>query len=112
MEIKKIILLFLSVIILGIMYSFQLPDSIDKSKIPELVRMKLDQEVNEYYAERIRACKLDALVRAEDYVDSIIVNKINVSLLNNVSFPSKPARPVSPTSINLDDTTKVAPFLK
>ncbi len=109
----KKISIYIIVIIMSIAFcAFQLPDSIDESKIPNFVKIKLDQDINEYYADRMKACKLEALVRAEDYVDSIIVNKINVTLLKNVSFPDKPKRPQSPSSIMLDDTTKVEPFLK
>ncbi len=98
------------VFILGL--GFQLPDSIDKKKIPVLVNTKLDTDIKEYYAERMRICKLDALTRAEDFVDSIIINKISLTVLKGIRFPERPSRPESPKEIKLDDTTKILPVIK
>jgi hypothetical protein len=95
-----------------LLLSFQLPKDIDQSKIPIRVKKKLDRELAEYYYERRKACELDALVRAEDFVDSIIVNKINIDVLKGISFPKKPVRPQSPGEIKLDDTTVIRPILK
>lgn len=92
--------------------SFQLPDSINKSLLPAIVTKKIDEDIKEYYAERLRICKLDALTKAEDFVDSIIVNKISLSVLKGISFPSRPLRPESPKEIKLDDTTKIMPVIK
>lgn len=68
------------------MVSFQLPDNIDQSKIPVIVKSKLDEEVKNYYEDRMKICKLDALTRAEDYVDSIIENKIQLVLRSHFPF--------------------------
>jgi hypothetical protein len=104
------ILVLSSMLIL--LWSFQLPKDIDQSKIPLKIKKKLDQELAEYYSVRRKACELDALVRAEDFVDSIIVNKINIDVLKGISFPKKPVRPQSPGEIKLDDTTVIRPILK
>ena len=72
----------------------------------------LREDIDRYYAERLRICKLEALLRAEDYVDSIIVNRINLNIMNGRKFPDRPVRPPSPGSILLDDTTVVAPIFK
>ncbi len=92
--------------------SYQLPDSVKKSQLPLIVSQKITEDVNEYYAERMRICKLDALTKAEDFVDSIIVNKISLTVLKGVTFPIRPDRPESPGDIKLDDTTKILPVLK
>ncbi|MBK7221727.1 MAG: hypothetical protein IPH94_10490 [Saprospiraceae bacterium] len=99
------------IILLWVAMAFQLPKS-EPTKIPPLVKEKIDQEVAQYYAERLRVCKLDALLKAEDYVDSIIVNRINLNIMNGKNFPNRPARPPSPGSILLDDTTVIAPIFK
>jgi hypothetical protein len=95
---------------IGMLFSFQLPRTIDQSTIPAIVKNKLDQELADYYNERRKSCELDALVRAEDYVDSIIVNRINLDVLKGIAFPNKPKRPKSPNEIKLDDTTVVKPI--
>jgi hypothetical protein len=95
-----------------IISSYQLPDSIKKSGLPLIVSNKIDEDINEYYAERMRICKLDALTKAEDFVDSIIVNKISLTVLKGIKFPERPPRPTSPAEIKLDDTTKILPVLK
>lgn len=91
--------------------SFQEPQ-LDKTKVPPLVKEKIDREIAQYYAERLRVCKLEALLKAEDYVDSIIVNRINLNIMNGKIFPDRPARPPSPGSILLDDTTMIAPIIR
>ena len=93
------------------MLAFQLPTDADTTKISPLVATKLREDIDRYYAERLRICKLEALLRAEDYVDSIIVNRINLNIMNGRKFPDRPVRPPSPGSILLDDTTVVAPIL-
>lgn len=104
------LLLFLVVFILFI--SFQLPDSVDQSKIPLMVKNKLDEEVRNYYEDRMKICKLDALTRAEDYVDSIIENKIQLVIAKGVIFPLKPTKPNFPKEIKINDSTKIQPVLK
>ncbi|MBK8698832.1 MAG: hypothetical protein IPN29_04550 [Saprospiraceae bacterium] len=111
---KKQVFLYTLVLFLAGMLtlvSFQLPDSILQKDIPLLVRQKLDEEVRKYYADRMLICRYEALQRAEDYVDSVIVNRINLNILNGLNFPVRPPRPDSPASIFLDDTTKIGPFI-
>jgi hypothetical protein len=97
---------------IAILFSFQLPDSMDQSTIPIAIKKKLDEELAAYYLERRKVCELDALVRAEDYVDSILVNKINLDVLKGIKFPNKPKRPKSPNDIKLDDTTVIKPIFE
>lgn len=104
------LLIFIAVAIF--LVSFQLPDSIDQSKIPVIVKSKLDEEVKNYYEDRMKICKLDALTRAEDYVDSIIENKIQLVIAKGVIFPSKPIKPNFPKEIKINDSTKIQPVLK
>jgi hypothetical protein len=112
---KKIYHIFIVaalMIIAPVISSYQLPDSLSQSLLPLIVSQKIDEDVKEYYAERLRICKLDALTKAEDFVDSIIINKISLSVLKGIKFPIRPARPKSPATIKLDDTTKIIPVLK
>lgn len=99
-------------ILMLIFVSFQLPDSLSKKPLPIMVKARLEQDIREYYAERLKICKLDALTRAEDFVDSIIVNKISLTVLKGIRFPQKPLRPESPKDIQLDDTSKIKPVLR
>ena len=104
--------LFTFFIVSILFVSFQLPDSIDQHKIPVKVKSKLDEEVKTYYEDRMKICKLDALTRAEDYVDSIIENKIQLVIAKGVIFPSKPTKPNFPREIKINDSTKIQPVLK
>ncbi len=105
---KRLLTFLLVMLFMG----FQLPSDVDTTQISPLVRKKLQEDIDRYYAERLRICKLEALLKAEDYVDSIIVNRINLNIMNGKKFPDRPARPPSPGSILLDDTTVIAPILK
>ena len=109
---KTKVQVFLLLVIVLVITSFQLPESLDRKKIPPLVLQRIDEEVRQYYADRMNYCRLDALVRAEDYVDSIFVNRINNDVLRGLRFPSRPVRPTSPGVIKLDDTTKILPIFK
>ena len=97
---------------IAVLLSFQLPDSIDQRKIPSIVREKLDEEIKHFYEERMKICKLDALTRAEDFVDSIIENKIHLVIAKGIIFPDKPAKPGFPREIRINDSTKIEPVLK
>jgi hypothetical protein len=90
--------------------AFQLPDSINNESIPKLVRETLDIEVREYYEDRMRICKLDALTKAEAYVDSLFVNKIELTLMKGKKFPQRPVKPEYPREIKLNDTIKIRPL--
>lgn len=98
-------------VLIWVLVSFQLPQT-KEAGVPPLVKEKIEKEIAQYYAERLRVCKLEALLKAEDYVDSIIVNRINLNIMNGKIFPDRPARPPSPGSILLDDTTLIAPIVK
>ena len=105
---KRLLTFFMVLLFMG----FQLPAELDTTKISPLFKEKLQEDIDRYYAERLRICKLEALLKAEDYVDSIIVNRINLNIMNGKKFPDRPVRPPSPGSILLDDTTVIAPILK
>lgn len=95
-----------------VLLSFQLPESIDQKKLPFIVKEKLDEEVKHFYEERMKICKLDALTRAEDFVDSIIENKIHLVIAKGIIFPNKPIKPSFPREIRINDSTKIQPVLK
>jgi hypothetical protein len=92
--------------------SFQLPDSIAKTVKSPMVLAKIEEDINAYYKERMVICKLNILQEAEAYVDSIIVNKIDLNIIRGMSFPSRPQKPSFPNQIILNDTTVIQPLLK
>jgi hypothetical protein len=100
------------IIALSVSYSFQLPDSVDTHKATPIILKKLDEDVKAYYAERMKICKLELLVQAEAYVDSIIVNKIDLNIVKGVQFPQRPIKPEFPKHIILNDTIKAKPILE
>lgn len=99
-------------VILLVMTSFQQSKIVNGKKVPEIVKQKIEEDLRIYYAERLKVCKLEALLKAEDYVDSIIVNRINLNIMNGTVFPERPVRPPSPGPVQLDDTTLIRPILR
>lgn len=100
------------VLVTVIFISFQIPDSIDQRKVPTAVKTKLEEEIELYYQERMKICRLEALTRAEDFVDSIIENKIQLVIAKGIIFPNKPIKPSFPREIRINDSTKIQPVLK
>lgn len=107
---KQSVFAFTILLLFVIITAFQLPDTIDQKSIPKLVKESLELDIKDYYAERMKICKLDALTLAEAYVDSLFVNKIELTLMNGKKFPARPIKPEYPKEIKLNDTIKVKPI--
>lgn len=81
----------------------------DKSKIgfTPLMHQTYERKVNEYINNRRQKCLEKILLDAETYVDSVIINEINIKLLDTIIFPEKPLKPEFPKKIILKDTSIV-----
>ena len=56
--------------------------------------------------------KLLFLVRAEDFVDSVLTDSIKFRIVDKVFFPDLPLRPTHPGVIHLNDSMKIRPLLR
>ena len=81
----------------------------DKSRIgfTPLMHKTYEDKVTSYINTRKHKCLEKILLDAETYVDSIIINEINIKLLDTIIFPEKPLKPDFPNRIILEDTTIV-----
>jgi hypothetical protein len=81
----------------------------DKSKIgfTPLMHKTYESRVNAYINLRKQKCLEKILLDAETYVDSVIINEINIKLLDTIIFPEKPLKPDFPHKIILQDTSIV-----
>lgn len=81
----------------------------DGEALPKLLQEALDQRNEEYIARAEKRCREDAYVRAIEYVDSIIVEELQVGRMPQ-EFPGRPTRPALPEGIILNDSTAVEPI--
>lgn len=110
-EFKSVHLLYF-IVLASTLLAFQMPNKGAEHKVPLIVNEKIEEEIAAYYVERMKICKLDALTRAEDYVDSIIENKIQLVIAKGIYFPNKPTKPNFPKEIKINDSTKIEPVIK
>lgn len=87
--------------------SFQ-PNDKETSFTP-LMQERYDKAVKSYFEERRKKCLESILNDAETYVDSVIINEINILLLDTIIFPEKPVKPTYPDTIILNDSVLIQP---
>lgn len=80
--------------------------------VPAIVRNRLDDERQKYMNERKTVCMVNVLVRAEDFVDSVLADSIKFRIVDNLFFPDRPLRPTHPGVIHLNDSMKIRPLLR
>ena len=70
----------------------------------------LETKIKDFYASKRQKCIEEILADAEAFVDSIIINEINIKVMDTIVFPDRPFKPQYPTEIILDDSTKIQPI--
>ncbi|HRX27995.1 MAG TPA: hypothetical protein P5235_01310 [Saprospiraceae bacterium] len=96
----KILVIFISFILV----SCSMPENdLRMEVVMEAVKKKEESYRNRQYKKCIERAELEA----NAYIDSIIANEIYLSLLDSLSFPSKPIKPDYPDSLKLKDTSLV-----
>lgn len=58
-----------------------------------LVVQRVDEKKKAFVKDILERCRLDAITRAEMYVDSLLSEQIQISVNDTVYFPLKPERP-------------------
>lgn len=82
--------------------------NIQNSKIKEA----LDKRKEEYKQQILSRCTAEAILKAEEYVDSLISEEISFRLSDSIIFPDKPLKPFSPGKISISDTIRARPIIK
>ncbi len=82
--------------------------TIQNSKIKEA----LDKRKEEYKQQILSRCTTEAILKAEEYVDSLISEEISFRLSDSIIFPDKPLKPFSPGKITISDTIRARPIIK
>ena len=86
-----------------------IPDlTIENPKIKSLYQLKNE----DYKKEFISRCRIDLMVNAETYVDSLISAEISFQLSDSIVFPLKPLKPASQGKIIVSDTNIARPIFK
>jgi len=76
--------------------------------IASAVKIKLDQ----WKASRLKDCKANAYIKAEDYVDSLLLVTSLETKLDTIPKPLKPVRPPRPEFKTKPDSVLVDPIYK
>jgi len=74
-----------------------------------LMQERYNKSLSDYLANRHTKCLEAILEDAEIYVDSVIINEINILLLDTIIFPEKPIKPNYPDTIILNDSVAIKP---
>ncbi len=77
-----------------------------------LILETLKNRQKEYRSDRLKACKEDAIIDAEIYVDSILFSELKIELLDSVKMIDKPNRPSRPEYIKDVDTSEISPLFR
>ena len=78
----------------------------------ELIEAAVTIKLAQWREEHIKTCKEDALVEAEEYVDSILVVLSLGSKLDTIPKPDKPNKPLKPSFKTKPDSVVVDPIYK
>lgn len=87
-------------------------ENLPPGAVPAIVRNRLNDEREKYMNERKTVCMVNVLVRAEDFVDSVLADSIKFRIVDNLFFPDRPLRPTHPGVIHLNDSMKIRPLLR
>ncbi|MBC7885782.1 MAG: hypothetical protein H7X99_09920 [Saprospiraceae bacterium] len=93
------------------LYSCSGDDLILNSDNPKIYKA-LQKKKQEYASEIWANCRKEALIRADQYVDSLISTEIAFQLSDSIVFPQKPPKPQSLGKIILTDTSKAKPIFR
>jgi hypothetical protein len=104
---KKVSIQVFSLLFCFLFFSFQQNDN--ENSFTPLMQERYDKAVKNYFEDRHKKCLETILNDAESYVDSVIINEINILLLDTIIFPEKPAKPSYPDTIILNDSVLIQP---
>lgn len=77
----------------------------------QLLEQKLKQKTADYLIKRDEECIDNALLEAEIYVDSIIYEMTQFSVLgDSLNMIQKPSKPERPDYLKIQDTGPIVPF--
>ena len=78
----------------------------------ELINGAVAIKLEQWQASQIQTCKTKTLVKAEDYVDSLLVVISLQSKLDTIPKPTKPIKPIKPGFKEKPDSVIVEPIYK
>lgn len=76
------------------------------------IKAELERKKIEFINEIRANCKIEAVKRAELYVDSMVAADFFMELSGTIPFPEKPIKPAFDGPIVIKDTIKARPILK
>ena len=78
----------------------------------ELIEAAIEIKLSNWREEQIQACRDNAMLKAEEYVDSLLVAISLESKLDTIPKPEKPDRPAKPPFKPKPDSVVVDPIYK
>jgi hypothetical protein len=106
----QILLLLLMAILMISCQGFQ-KNKTKEAGIRDLINAKVAEKVEDFRQKRLVICREQVLERAGEKADSIIMaTAINRNIIDSISRPTPPPRPLRPPIKSPLDTTPVTPF--
>ena len=93
----------------SLIYGFKQSPESDSS---DLVDKEISKRVEAFKLKKEHECKLKAIERAEEIVDSIIHKEISFPRIDSVEVPLRPVRPDKEQIINIDSTKEIESLFK
>jgi hypothetical protein len=78
----------------------------------QLIESAVEIRLSQWREEQIKMCRDQALVKAEEYVDSVLVAISLETKLDTISKPEKPMKPPKPSFRKKPDSLVVDPIIK
>jgi len=78
----------------------------------ELIQAALEIKLNQWRESQIDACRENALMKAEQYVDSLLLANSLETKLDTIPKPGKPTKPSKPSFKTKPDSVVVDPIIK
>ena len=80
--------------------------------IEELKEIEIEKQIERYSTKRMATCYRLAIEKAGQIVDSILIARAQSMLLvDTITKPPKPSKPIAPEAKIVEDTTPIAPLL-
>lgn len=65
----------------------------------EIIDTRLNKRLADYRADKLMDCRQEAIDAAEYYVDSLIDTWVGREVLDTLTFPKQPSKPIKPKGI-------------
>lgn len=94
------------------LFAFQQETDTPKPTKQEIIQEELNKKLNEYRKNNLKRCRKDALTKAEEVVDSILLARARSERQDSIPRPIIPPKPNIPDALQASDSDAIAPIVE